>query len=56
MAVDQPEFITYLCGFIKAKAAIELAAYFDSKAGSKWDLGPKPNSKRLTAPASRRSS
>ena len=46
MAVDQPEFVRYICDFIKGKAAIELAAYFDSKAGSKWDLGPKSNSKQ----------
>lgn len=46
VSVDQPEFVRYLCGFIKSKAAIELAAYFDSNAGSKWDLGPKPNSRK----------
>ena len=42
-ADDQPDLVRYLCGFIKSRAAIELAAYFDSKAGSKWDLGPKPS-------------
>ena len=47
LAVDQPEFITYLCGFIKAKPAIVLAAYFNSLGASKWDLGPKPQSKKL---------
>jgi hypothetical protein len=46
IAVDQPEFVRYLCGFIRSRAAIELAAYFDSKAGSKWDLGPKRASKQ----------
>jgi hypothetical protein len=46
IAVDQPEFVRYLCDFVKSKAAIELAAYFDSKAGSKWDLGPKSSSKQ----------
>ena len=45
-AVDQPEFVRYLCDFIKGRAAIELAAYFDSKAGSRWDLGPKSSSKQ----------
>jgi hypothetical protein len=46
IAVDQPEFVRYLCDFIKSRAAIELAAYFDSKAGSRWDLGPKSGSKQ----------
>jgi hypothetical protein len=46
LSVDQPEFVRYLCDFIKAKPAIELAAYFNSLAGSRWDLGPKPNSKQ----------
>jgi hypothetical protein len=46
VAVDQPEFVRYICDFIKAKAAIELAAYFNSLGGSRWDLGPKPSSKQ----------
>jgi hypothetical protein len=46
VAVDQPELVRYICDFIKAKAAIELAAYFNSLGGSKWDLGPKPSSKQ----------
>lgn len=46
LSVDQPEFVRYLCDFIKAKPSIELAAYFNSIAGSPWDLGPKPDSKR----------
>jgi hypothetical protein len=46
VSVDQPEFVRYICDFVKSKAAIELAAYFNSLGGSKWDLGPKPNSKR----------
>lgn len=46
LSVDQPEFVRYLCDFIKAKPAIELAAYFNSIAGSRWDLGPKPSSKQ----------
>lgn len=46
IAVDQPEFVRYLCDFIKSKVAIELAAYFDSKIGSRWDLGSKSSSKQ----------
>lgn len=45
VAVDQPDLVRYICDFIKGKAAIELAAYFNL-GGSKWDLGPKPNSKQ----------
>jgi hypothetical protein len=45
-AADHAEFVRYICDFIKSRAAIELAAYFDSKAGSRWDLGPKPSSKQ----------
>ncbi len=45
-ADDQTGLVRYLCGFIKSRAAIELAAYFDSKAGSKWDLGPKPSTRQ----------
>ncbi len=45
--VDQPEFVKYLCDFIKAKPAIVLAAYFNALAGSPWDLAPKPQSKKL---------
>ena len=46
IAADHAEFVRYICDFIKSKAGIELAAYFDSKAGSRWDLGPKPSSKQ----------
>jgi hypothetical protein len=46
VAVDQPDLVRYICDFIKAKGAIELAAYFNSLGGSKWDLGSKPNSRQ----------
>ncbi len=46
VSVDQAEFVKYICDFIKAKPAIVLAAYFNSLGGSKWDLAPKPNSKK----------
>ena len=42
---DAPEFVRYICDFVKAKAAIVLAAYYESKAGSPWDLQPKPESR-----------
>ncbi len=43
---DVPEFVDYICGFIKGKPAIMLAAYFEARPGSQYDLGPKPNSKK----------
>jgi hypothetical protein len=46
VSVDQPEFVKYICDFIRAKPAVVLAAYFNSLGGSKWDLGPKPRSKQ----------
>jgi hypothetical protein len=42
---DAPEFVRYICAFIKARAAIELAAYYEAKAGSRWDLAPHAKSR-----------
>lgn len=42
---DAPEFVQYICDFVKKHAAIELAAYFEAKAGSLYDLGPRPQSR-----------
>jgi hypothetical protein len=50
IAVDQAEFVRYLCDFIKSRAAIELAAYFDSKAGSKCSARSRA-ANRPTGPA-----
>lgn len=46
VSVDQPEFVRYICDFIRSRAGVELAAYFESKAGSRWDLGNKPRSRK----------
>jgi len=43
---DFPEFIRYICAFIRSHAAMELAAYYEAKAGSRYDLGTKPQSTR----------
>lgn len=43
---DVPEFIDYICGFIKQKAAVVLAAYYEAKPGSRYDLTNKPKSKQ----------
>jgi hypothetical protein len=42
---DSPLFVKYICDFIKAKPAIEVAAYYEAKPGSEWDLGPMPMSR-----------
>jgi hypothetical protein len=47
VSVDQPEFVQYICDFVRSHAGIELAAYFDSKAGSPWDLANKPKSRQI---------
>jgi hypothetical protein len=42
---DAPGFIQYVCDFIRRKPAVELAAYYEAKAGSQWDLQPRPMSR-----------
>jgi hypothetical protein len=42
---DAPEFVQYICDFTKGHAAIELAAYYEAKAGSQYDLQPRPQSR-----------
>ncbi len=42
---DAPTFVQYICGFIKGKAAIELASYYEAKAGSRWDLATRSASR-----------
>ena len=42
---DAPEFVQYICDFIKNHAGIELAAYYEAKPGSQYDLEPRPKSK-----------
>jgi hypothetical protein len=40
-ADDAADFIQYVCDFVKGRAGVELAAYYEAKAGSPWDLGPR---------------
>lgn len=44
---DFPEFIRYICSFIRGHARIELAAYYKAKAGSIYDLEAKPKSRQV---------
>ncbi|MGH3065767.1 MAG: hypothetical protein ACRDOF_05630 [Gaiellaceae bacterium] len=43
---DYPAFVRYVCQFIRSHPGIELAAYYKAEAGSRYDLGDKPNSRR----------
>ena len=41
MTGDYPAFVKYICDFIRAHAGIELAAYYEAKPGSRYDLESK---------------
>ena len=43
--VDDPGFVQDMCDFLKSHAATESALFYESKPGSRWDLGVKPNSR-----------
>jgi len=43
---DYPAFVRYVCEFIRGHFGIELAAYYKSEAGSRYDLGDKPKSRQ----------
>lgn len=43
---DFPDFIHYVCTFIREHGGIELAAYYEAKAGSRYDLATKPRSRQ----------
>lgn len=40
--IDDPGFIEKICAFLKNRPRTKLAAYFESKPSSRWDLGDKP--------------
>jgi hypothetical protein len=42
---DYPAFVVYICQFIKSHAGIELASYYASKSGLRFDLANKPNAR-----------
>lgn len=44
---DFPEFIRYICSFIRGHSRVELAAYYEAKAGSIYDLAAKPKSREV---------
>ena len=43
---DYPEFVRYVCQFIRSHAGIELAAYYKAETASRYDLGDKPKSRQ----------
>ncbi len=43
--VDDPAFIRHMCQFARTHPAAELLAYFESRPGSQYDLGAKPQSR-----------
>jgi len=45
--VDDPSFIQRICDFVKTYRRTQMAAYYESKPGSIYDLGDKPNSKAV---------
>lgn len=45
LAVDDPRFVTRICRFLKTRRRTRLAAYYDARPGSPYDLGPKAGSR-----------
>jgi hypothetical protein len=43
--VDDPQFVKRICDFVKTHRRTEMAAYYESKPGSIYDLDGKPKSK-----------
>jgi len=43
---DYPEFVRYVCQFLRSNAGIELAAYYKAEAASRYDLGDRPKSSK----------
>jgi hypothetical protein len=39
--IDDAKFVRYICEFIRTHAGVELAAYYEAKGGSIYDLGTK---------------
>jgi hypothetical protein len=44
--VDDANFIAKLCAFIRTHRRTEMAAYYESKAGSPYDIAPRTNSRK----------
>src|SRR5262249_2879581 len=44
---DDPSFVQRICDFVKTHRRTKMAAYYESKPGSIFDLGTKPKSKAV---------
>jgi len=42
LSIDDPGFVKRICTFLKTRTRTALAAYYDARAGSPYDLGSKP--------------
>ena len=42
LSVDDPGFVKRVCQFLKTRPRTRLAAYYDARPGSQYDLGSKP--------------
>jgi hypothetical protein len=45
--VDDPAFVEKICAFIKTHPRTQMAAYYESRPGSIYDLGDKPKSRAV---------
>ena len=43
--VDDPAFVQHMCTFLKTHTATEVAAFYESRPGSRYDLESKPKSR-----------
>ena len=44
-SIDDPGFVKTICEFLKNRPRTRLAAYYEAKPGSRYDLGPKAGSR-----------
>jgi hypothetical protein len=47
LEVDDPGFVQKMCDFIRTHRRVQLSAYYESKASSRWDLGGKPSARAV---------
>ena len=45
--IDDPAFVQHMCTFLKTHGATEMAAFYESRAASIFDLEPKPKSRAV---------
>ena len=45
LSIDDPGFVRKICAFLKTRPRTKLAAYYDARPGSPYDLGSKPGAR-----------